>query len=94
MTGASTAIWKSRNQGRNTMRKQIYISATCALAAATIFVWSQNALVSSRTDSASVPVVAQGSLLAPEAATSSMTSPTEMMINYSKPLPVEQWDAY
>ena len=76
------------------MRKLIYISATCALAAATIFVWSQNALVSSRTNSASVPVVAQGSLLAPEAATTPMTSPAEIMINYNKPLPVEQWDAF
>ena len=47
------------------MRKLIYICTTCALAAVTIFVWSQNAIVSSRTHSASVLVVWQGSLFGP-----------------------------
>jgi len=47
------------------MRKLIYFSGTCALvAAAAIFVWSQNSLVSSRTNTASASVLPHGSLLA------------------------------
>jgi hypothetical protein len=76
------------------MRKLIYISTTCALAAATIFVWSQNVLVSSRTNPASVSVVSHASLLAPATATTPMVSPTEIVINYNRPLPAEQWDAF
>jgi hypothetical protein len=74
------------------MRKLIYFSGTCALvAAAAIFVWSQSALVSSRANTASTSLLPHESRLAAEAATTSTTSPTEMM---SKPLPVEQWDAF
>jgi len=59
------------------MRKPIYFSVTCALVVAVaIFVWSQNAPVSS------------------EAATAPIASSTEMMSNYSRPLPAEQWDAF
>ena len=74
------------------MRKLIYFSGTCAIvAAAAIFVWSQSAPVSSRTNTASASLLPHGSRLAAEAATTPITSSTEMM---SRPLPVEQWDAF
>jgi hypothetical protein len=77
----------------NKMRKLIY--GMCVLvAAATIFVWSQNALVSSRANIASASVPPQGTTLAGEAATKPAMSSTEKMINYNSPLPVEQWDAF
>ena len=77
------------------MRKLIYFTGTCALvAAAAIFVWSQSALVSSRTNTASASLLSHGSLLAAEAATTSITSSPEVMSNDSRPLPVEQWDAF
>ena len=62
------------------MRKPIYFSGTCALfVAVAIFVWSQNAPVFSRTNTASPSL---------------LPSSTEMMSNDSRPLPVEQWDAF
>ncbi len=74
------------------MRKLIYFSGTCALfVAVAIFVWSHNAPVFSRTNTASSSLLPQGSVLATEAATTPVTSSTEMM---SRPLPVEQWDAF
>ena len=73
------------------MRKLIYFSGTCALvAAAAIFVWSQNSLVSSRTNTASASVLPHGSLLASATAKTPAMSSTEMMINYNRPLSVEQ----
>lgn len=69
------------------MQKQMYFIGACALvAAAAIFVWSQNALVSSHANTASA-----SPLPVAEAAT---MSPTEMMTNHNKPLPVERWDAF
>ena len=77
------------------MRKPIYFIGACALvAAAAIFVWSQNVLVSSRADTASASLLPHRSPLAAEAATTPAMSPTEMTINYNRPLPVEQWDAF
>jgi hypothetical protein len=62
------------------MRKPIYFSGAGALvAAATIFVWSS--------------LLPHQAVLVAEAATSVMSS-TEMTINYNRPLPVEQWDAF
>jgi len=73
------------------MMKLMYFSGTCVLvAAAVIFVWSQGALVSSRTNTASASLLPHGSRLAAEAATTPITPSTEM----SRPLPVEQWDAF
>jgi hypothetical protein len=85
-------IWGTQNNRRkeHKMRKQIYFIGACALvAAAAIFVWSQNALVSSRANTASA-----SPLPVAEAAATPAMSPTEMMINYNRPLPVEQWDAF
>ena len=77
------------------MRKPIYSIGACALvAAAGIFVWSQNALVSSRANTASAYLLPHRSPLVAEAATTTAMSPTEMMINYNRTLPVEQWDAF
>jgi hypothetical protein len=79
----------------NKMRKLIYFNGTCVLvAAAAIFVWWQNSPVSSRTNTASPSLLPQGSVLATEAATKPAMSSNEKMINYSSPLPVEQWDAF
>jgi hypothetical protein len=72
------------------MRKPIYFIGACALvAAAAIFVWSPNAFVASRATTASASLVPVA-----EAATTRGMPPTEVMINYNKPLPVEQWDAF
>jgi len=77
------------------MRKPIYfIGASALVAAAAIFVWSQNALVSSRANNASASLLPHRSPLVAEAATTPVMSPTEMMINYNRPLPVERWDAF
>lgn len=62
------------------MRKPIYFSGAGALAAAvTIFVWFS--------------LLPHQGLFVAEAAMSVMSS-TEMMTNYNRPLPVEQWDAF
>jgi hypothetical protein len=77
------------------MRKPIYFIGACALlAAAAMLVWSQDALVSSRANTASASLLAHRSPLLAEAATAPAMSPTEMMINYNRPLPVEQWDTF
>jgi len=67
---------------RMTMRKMIYVVGAVAIAVvATGYVWSH---------STQIPSLQR--VMATEAA--SMTSPTEMMTNYNRPLPVEQWDAF
>ena len=77
------------------MRKPIYSIGACALVAAgAIFVWSHNALVPSRANVASAFLLPHRSPLVAEAATTLAMSPTEMMINYNRPLPVEQWDGF
>jgi hypothetical protein len=93
--GSLGFIWRTQNNSRkgHKMRKPIYFIGACALAAAAIFVWSQNALVSSHANTASASLLPHRSLLVEEAATTPAMSPTEMMINYNRPLPVEQWDA-
>jgi hypothetical protein len=64
-----------------TMRKMIYVVGAVAIAVvATGYVWSH---------STQIPSLQR--VMATEA---SMISPTEMMTNYKRPLPVEQWDAF
>ena len=95
--GSLGFIWGIQNNKRKErkMRKSIYFTGACALvAAAAIFVWSQDALVSSRANTASASVLPHRSFLVAEASTTPAMSPTEMMANYNKPLPVEQWDAF
>jgi hypothetical protein len=65
-----------------TMRKMIYLVGAVAIAVvATGYVWSH---------STQIPSLQR--VMATE--TASMISPTEMMTNYKRPLPVEQWDAF
>ena len=89
-------VWGTRNNSRrgHKMRKPIYFIGACALVAAATFVWSHNALVSSRADTGSASLLPHRSLLLAEAATTPAMSAIEMMINYNRPLPVEQWDAF
>jgi len=95
--GSLGFIWETQNNRRrgHKMRKPIYLIGACALVAtAAIFVWSPNALVSSRANTASAFILPHRSPLVTEAATAPAMSPTDMMINYNRPLPVEQWDTF
>jgi hypothetical protein len=94
--GSLGSVWGTQNNRRkgHKMRKPIYFIGACALVAAASFVWSQNALVSSRGNTGSASLLPHRSLLVAEAATTPAMSPTEMTINYNRPLPVEQWDAF
>jgi hypothetical protein len=94
--GSLGFIWVTQNNRRkgHKMRRPIYFIGACALAAVATFVWSQNALVSSGANSALATFLPHRSLLAAAAATTPAMSPTEMMNNYNRPLPVEQWDAF
>jgi hypothetical protein len=77
------------------MRKPIYLSATCAVfVAVAVFAWLQNTPVASRNSNASASLLPHGSLMAAETAKTPAMSSTEMMINYNRPLSVEQWDAF
>jgi uncharacterized membrane protein len=65
-----------------TMRKMIYLVGAVAIAVvAAGYVWSH-----------STQIPSPRRVMATEAA--SMVSLTEMMINYKRPLSVEQWDAF
>jgi hypothetical protein len=70
------------------MRKSIYLIGALTLAVATIAVWSQNAPVSSRVNTALAATVASGT---PSAAA---MSPSGMMAEYNQPLPAERWDLF
>jgi hypothetical protein len=59
------------------MRKSIYFSGVCALAAAAIFVWLQNALVSSRANTASASLLPHQSALEAAAAIAPATLPDQ-----------------
>jgi hypothetical protein len=61
------------------MKNHLTLIGACALVAAAIFVSAPAGQFSSRADTA-------------EAATMPQMSPTDMMINYDRPLSVEQWD--
>jgi len=64
------------------MRKMIYLIGAVAIAVvAAGYVWSP-----------STQIPSPQRVMATEAA--AMISPPEMMINYNRPLPVEQWDAF
>ena len=76
------------------MQKPIYFIGTCALVAAAVLVWLQPALVASRANTASASHLSHRSPLVAQAATTPAMSPTQMAINYNKPLPVERWDAF
>ena len=65
------------------MKNQTYFIGSCAFfIAAAIFVWSLNAVVSSRANTGSLSASAQA------------TPSNETMLKYNRPLPVEQWDAF
>jgi hypothetical protein len=65
-----------------TMRKMIYLVGAVAIAVvAAGYVWSP-----------STQIPSPQRVMATEAA--SMISPTEIMTNYKRPLPVEQWHAF
>jgi hypothetical protein len=65
-----------------TMRKMIYLVGAVAIAVvAAGYVWSP-----------STQIPSPQRVMATEVA--SMISPTEIMISYKRPLPVEQWDAF
>jgi hypothetical protein len=51
-------------------------------------------LVSPLANTTSASLLPHRSPLVAEAATTPAMSPTEMMINYNRPLPVERWDAF
>jgi hypothetical protein len=74
------------------MRKIIYFAGAFAIAVGAAYVWSYSTHVSSH-NTASVIVIPHRAA-APEARPIASISPTEMMINNNKPLPVEQWDAF
>jgi hypothetical protein len=59
----------------------IYFIGACVLAAAAIFVWSQNALDSSRANTASASLLPHGSPLEAATATTPARSPTEMDVS-------------
>ena len=69
------------------MRKLIISIGTILIAAVAVFAWSRTALVSGQASPASITVG-----VAPAQAANSM-SPTDMMMNYKRPLVAEQWDA-
>ncbi len=72
------------------MRKIIYFAGAFAIVVATAYGWSYSTQVSSHRASL-IPTPH----LAAEAATPiTPMSPTEITINYNRPLPVEQWDAF
>jgi|tagenome__1003787_1003787.scaffolds.fasta_scaffold14209196_1 hypothetical protein len=73
------------------MSKVIYLTAICLFIAVAIFGWSQNAVFSSRS---AASAVTDGSALTDEAPRTLKTSPVEMMNNYNRLLPAEQWDAF
>jgi hypothetical protein len=64
-----------------TMRKMIYLVGAVIAVVAAGYVWSH-----------STQIPSPQPVMATEAA--SMISPTEMIMNYKRPLPVEQWDAF
>jgi hypothetical protein len=65
-----------------TMRKMIYLVGAVAIAVvAAGYVWSP-----------STQIPSPQRVMATEVA--SMISPTEIMANYNRPLPAEQWDAF
>jgi hypothetical protein len=72
------------------MRKSIYLIGAATLAVAATFVWSQNAFVSPRADSASTFRLSPAVAATP---TTPAMSPFEMMADHNGPLPIEQWDA-
>jgi len=75
------------------MTKPIYVIGTCALAiTAAALVWSHSPVFSWHGNTASV--LAHASPVAAGAATTPTRSPSEMMINDNRPLPLEQWDAF
>ena len=71
------------------MRKVIFSIGAIVLVATAGFVWSRTALVSSQ--ASTTPPISIGAAPA-EAAVS--ISPMDMMMNYTGPLPAEQWDAF
>ncbi len=73
------------------MQKPIYFMGACALVAAATIAWWQGALVASRVNTAAASLLPRALSLA-ETATTAAVSPTEMMVNYNRPLPVEHWD--
>jgi hypothetical protein len=77
--GSFDFIWRVQNNRRkeHQMKNHIGLIAACALIAAAIFASAPNGHFSSLANTAPAPEM----------------SPTEMMINYGSPLPVEQWDA-
>jgi hypothetical protein len=83
--GSLEFLWGTQNNRRKEHRKQkpIYLIGACALAAAAIFVWSQNALVSSRANTASASLLPHRSPLEVASAT---------MLQNIKTLPEEKFN--
>lgn len=76
------------------MRNKISFIGACALVVAAIAFWSQNGLVSSRSDTALASLLSRRSSVVAEAATTPAMVPLEMITNYKGALPVEQSDAF
>ncbi|MEW6454080.1 MAG: hypothetical protein AB1490_25805 [Pseudomonadota bacterium] len=77
------------------MRKPIYLIGMCALAAAAIFVWSQNALAPSRANTASASLLPHQPLSEAATAATLAMPPTEIDVSQMhkniKTLPEEKF---